>query len=143
MAIWFFISERLNRCSALICASPERASEEERGLFFFVQFLGVRYILHVLCLCVNTYVPQTQRWRRSGDFTNLLVVKLDAENLTGLPYNRSGYNKRDKLHLYLHLPRYLIEETVQILMGRLDIQQYNLALKGCLEMTPGPSLYIP
>lgn len=30
---------------------------------------------------------------------------------------------------------YLMEEKVQILMGRLDIQQYNLSLKGCLEDT--------
>lgn len=28
-------------------------------------------------------------------------------------------------------------------MKNLDTQQYNLALKGCLEKTPRPPLYIP
>lgn len=72
-------------CTARLCVSPGRASEEE-GLFVFGQFPGVRYILYVLFLYVNTYVPQTQRWRRFGDSINLLVVKLDGEDLTGLPY---------------------------------------------------------
>lgn len=30
MAIWFFIFETLNICTALICVSPGRASKEER-----------------------------------------------------------------------------------------------------------------
>lgn len=69
MAIWFFIFERLNMCTALICVSPGRASKEER---LFCALPRCEIYLARLFLCVNTYVPQTQRWRRSGDSTHLL-----------------------------------------------------------------------
>lgn len=107
----------------------------KRVFFFFCTV--PRHEIYLACfmslcehLCsTNTKVEEKRRWYK---FTSSQTSK-------GFLIDRSGYNKRDKLHLYLHLPRYLMEEKVQIVMGRFDIQQYTLALKWYLEMTPGPS----
>lgn len=59
MAIWFFIFERLNMCTALICACPERASEEERGFFCTVPRCEI-YLARFMSLCEHLCSTNTK-----------------------------------------------------------------------------------